>query len=79
MRVSMVSSISNASPIKPVQRVVRRKPSLVSDQVEPEPTITPPVITAVSEFAAHRSKDETTEKKDYQKRNPLWNTMLNLG
>lgn len=78
MRITFNPSIMNTSPIKPVQRVVRRKPSLTLDPVEPEPTKTPPVITSVSELTANRSKEETVEEKEYRKRNPLWNTMLNL-
>jgi len=78
MRITFNPSVMNTSPIKPVQRVVRRKPSLTSEPVEPEPTNTPPVITSVSELAANRSKEETVEEKEYRKRNPLWNMMLNL-
>ena len=78
MRITFNPSVMNTSPIKPVQRVVRRKPSLTSEPVEPEPTNTPPVITSVSELAANRAKEETVEEKEYRKRNPLWNMMLNL-
>ena len=78
MRITFNPSVMNTSPIKPVQRVVRRKPSLTSEPVEPEPTNTPPVITSASELAANRSKEETVEEKEYRKRNPLWNMMLNL-
>jgi hypothetical protein len=46
--------------------------------LEPELAHTPPITTDVSEFGAQRAKDETVEQKDYKKRNPLWNTMLNL-
>jgi hypothetical protein len=78
MRITFNPSIMNTSPVKPVHRVVRRKPSLVSEPAEPEPASTPPVITAMSEFATQRSREETVEGKEYKKRNPLWNTMLNL-
>ena len=78
MRITFNPSIMNTSPVKPVHRVVRRKPSLTSDAAEPEPASVPPVITAMSEFATQRSQKETVEGKEYKKRNPLWNTMLNL-
>ncbi len=78
MRITFNPGVTNTSPIRPVQRVVRRKPSLISEPVEPEPTNTPPVITSVSELAARRSKEEAIEEKEYRKQNPLWNTMLNL-
>jgi hypothetical protein len=78
MRITINPSITNTSPVKPVHRVVRRKPSLVSEPAEPEPANIPPVITAMSEFATQRSREETVEGKEYKKRNPLWNTMLNL-
>ena len=78
MRITFNPSIMNTSPIKPVHRVVRRKPSLVSEYAQPEPASVPPVITAMSEFATQRSREETVEGKEYKKRNPLWNTMLNL-
>ena len=78
MRITFNPGIMNTSPVKPVHRVVRRKPSLASDAAEPEPASVPPVITAMSEFATQRSQKETVEGKEYKKRNPLWNTMLNL-
>ncbi|MEI6574262.1 MAG: hypothetical protein WCO61_12080 [Alphaproteobacteria bacterium] len=78
MRITFNPSIMNTSPVKPVHGVVRRKPSLVSEPAEPEPAGIPPVITAMSEFATQRSQKETDEGKEYKKRNPLWNTMLNL-
>jgi hypothetical protein len=78
MRISSISSIVSTSPVKPVHRVVRRKPSLNAQPVEAEPMNEPSVTTSVSEFGSERSKDDTVEEKAYKKRNPLWNTMLNL-
>jgi len=78
MRITFNPSVMNTSPIKPVHRVVRRNPSLAAEPAEPEPTITPPVTTSVSQLATRRSKEEPVDEKEYRKRNPLWNTMLNL-
>jgi len=78
MRITFNPSVTNTSPITPVRRVVRRNPSLNSEPVEPEPANTPPVITSLSELAANRPRDQAVEEKEYKKRNPLWNTMLNL-
>ena len=78
MRISSISSVMTTTPVKPVHRVVRRKPSLDAEPVDAEPVSQPSVTTSVSGFSADRSKDETVEEKAYKKRNPLWNTMLNL-
>jgi len=78
MRISSISSIMGTSPVKPVHRVVRRRPTRDAEPVDAEPVSQPSVTTYVSGFGADRSKDETVEKKAYKKRNPLWNTMLNL-
>ena len=78
MRISSIPALISATPVKPVHRVVRRNTSLTAEPVEHELPTTPPVTTSVSEFAANRSKDDTVEDKAYKKRNPLWNTMLNL-
>ena len=78
MRISSISSIMSTSPVKPVHRVVRRKPSRDAEPVDAEPVSQSSVTTSVSSFGADRSKDEKVEEKAYKKRNPLWNTMLNL-
>ena len=78
MRISSISSVMTTTPVKPVHRVVRRKPSLDAEPVDAEPVSRPSVTTSVSGFGADRAKDETVEEKAYKKRNPLWNTMLNL-
>jgi len=71
----------NARPInaiRPVQRALKKKPEIIADPITPEPPTTAPVVTSLSELGVHRAKDRAEEAKDYQPRNPLWNTMLNI-
>ena len=77
MRITSISSILHTSPVKPVHRVVRRKASPDTEPVEIS-TNSPSVPTSVSELGSKRAKDDAAEEKHYKKRNPLWNTMLNL-
>jgi hypothetical protein len=79
MRITFNPSVMNTSPIKPVQAVRRKKASLEPDPVETEASPPPaPVTTSVSELGLLLSREEPVEEKGYKKRDPLWNTMLNL-
>ena len=79
MRITFNPTIMNTSPIRAIQRVTRKPVSVTADAVENEPEITAPVTTSVSELARLRSKrEEEIGEKNYKKKNPLWNTMLNL-
>ena len=78
MRITINPNVMNTSPISPIKRVARKQRSLSSDKVEPESLTTAPVSTSVSELGALLAKEEVVEEKDYKKKNPLWNMMLNL-
>jgi len=47
----------------------------VETEASPPPA---PVTTSVSELGLLLSREEPVEEKGYKKRDPLWNTMLNL-
>ena len=78
MRITFNPTIMNTSPIRPIQRVTRKKAAITSEAVDQEAEVAAPVTTSVSELGLIRSKDPETGEKKYQKKNALWNTMLNL-
>jgi hypothetical protein len=78
MRITFNPGVMNTSPISPVSRVVRKKRSPFADKVEADSTTPTPVATSVSELGALLAREETVEEKDYKKKDPLWNLMLNL-
>ena len=78
MRITFNPNIMNTSPIRPIQRVMRKKASITSESVDQEVEVAAPVTTSVSELGRIRSKDQEIGEKKYQKKNALWNTMLNL-
>ena len=78
MRITFNPNIMNTSPIRPIQRVVRKEASLTSEAIDQEAEVAAPVTTSVSELGRIRSKEQEVGHKKYQKKNALWNTMLNL-
>jgi hypothetical protein len=79
MRITFNPNIMNTSPIRPVHRVMRKAPQTAAESVEHEPETAAPVTTSVSQFGRMLSKEEQeVRERDYKKKNPLWNTMLNL-
>jgi hypothetical protein len=79
MRITFNPNIMNTSPIRPVHRVTRKAAQVTSESVDHEPDPAAPVTTSVSQLGRMRSRDEQeVRERDYKKKNPLWNTMLNL-
>jgi hypothetical protein len=78
MRITFNPNIMNTSPIRPIQRVMRKTASITSEAVDQEAEAAAPVTTSVSELGRIRSKEQEIGEKKYQKKNALWNTMLNL-
>ena len=79
MRITFNPNVMSTSPIRPVHRVTRKNPQTSAEAVEQEPEAVAPVITSVSQFGRMLSREEQeVRERDYKKKNPLWNTMLNM-
>ncbi len=79
MRITFNPNIMSTSPIRPVHRVTRKAARVSAESVEQEAEIAAPVTTSVSQLGRLLSKEEQeVEERNYKKKNPLWNTMLNL-
>ncbi len=78
MRITFNPNIMSTSPIRPVHRVTRKAAQVTAESVEETETVAP-VTTSVSQLGRLLSKEEQeVHERDYKKKNPLWNTMLNL-
>ena len=79
MRITFNPNVMSTSPIRPVHRVTRKNPQTSAEAVEQEPEAVAPVTTSVSQSGRMLSREEQeVRERDYKKKNPLWNTMLNM-
>ena len=78
MRVTFNPVVSNMTPIKPIQRIVRKNTALSSDPVQKEMELeNNPVQSQISGLGLMKSQEDVEDNKPYKK-NPIWNVMLNI-